>query len=191
MWRCLVIMQESLEQKRKANKQLIKTVPLAATAEYIHLVQRYLLVSKGEGFESVHNEHHLDDLGLGPAVREGKLADATTYAALLAAAVPNTFCIVHDQEQKQVTADCYMADVLRLTSEGIDDWGHRVVNDVNFGIAKAGLQTVKLAAIPCYNISYGPWNTSAWFQQQLEQGSTFRICRFLVVSFFSTVHICF
>ena len=43
-------------------------------------------------------------------------------------------------------------------------WFHRSTNDICNTIARCGLHPVFLMAICIYNIMWGPWNQSLWFQ---------------------------
>jgi hypothetical protein len=162
--------QDTLVEKRKRNRKLLLTIPRTATASWIRKISFLVRQIKGVGLEFAINVDRLAASGVLVAVLTGKTA-GVDIDAFLALGLPETFTLVTDQEQLQVTGGAFMEDELKITMVRLYDWFHREHNNNVDAIAKSGFQVIFLACIAIFNVSYGPYKDCQWFWQLLHMAA--------------------
>jgi hypothetical protein len=160
-----------LQKKRKANAKLILQIPRAATADFCKVLQRYWYTMFGVSLSVFDTDRTLAATGLMPTVRAGKGAPEGAFERLGALTTPNFCGIASDQCQKQITGLTCLAERLRLNFEHLFDPSHRYHNNYNEALTRSGLLSKYYAAIPVYNVLYGPFQSSSWFHLAVQHGA--------------------
>jgi hypothetical protein len=144
------------------------------TMFWLLLLDRIFEISRGCGLDLFDNLKLLRDCGVLDFALTGSKCQSSVFVALLALPIPGSLWICADQEQKQITGVNVLSDDLRLTVEFIFDWAHRSSNDVTDTILKSGLWVVYMMALVIFNNPFGPFNTSAWWQDLRNTAKSFK-----------------
>ena len=127
-------------------------------------MDRFIRFNNDAGLLTFRNTNRLKDLGVWDGVNTGKL-DPAALETLKHEQLPATLFLYHDEEQVQICGDNVMTDHMGLTVEGKEDYYHRNPNNVKIAIKQSGLFCTYLCAVCVYNVGFGPWNSSAFFNQ--------------------------
>jgi hypothetical protein len=126
-----------------------------------------------QGLEMFQNVGKLEALGLLEGCQTGKFPDR--LPEITCGDEPEVLTFATDQEQTQVTGGEF---VLTCEPEGLGCTGvrfadefHRMVNDLEMAVAKAGLAPAEKAGTLVFNIGYGPWQKAAFFHKICAQGN--------------------
>ena len=150
------------------------TVHRQPTADWCKLLFRILWNATGKTPCHFDSLKRLDDLGFREALSRGPGAldgdeKAKLWEALSREPAPNAVGVAHDQCQKQLTGICWL-QALGLVIEGCPDPLHRLYNDTDEAVCKAGLKDKEQAAVLLCNVLFGPWNSSAFFHEVHQEG---------------------
>ena len=96
---------------------------------------------------------------------------AASRAAVSQWAAPPVLTVTSDQEQVQISGANFMKGALDLMMLFFRDFFHRVHNDVNTAMSKAGFMPIFHAAIIILNLGYGPYQTAGWWQAMLAEAA--------------------
>ena len=161
----LFFADESITDKdrKKRMRQLKVGEPRRASANWLHVVDHALVAGTGVGFERFDNVAAISNLKLPCKTVE---PSAEMKDRIKNMSIPNCLVLCMDQESLQWCAYNFLVSSLQLTMVAWRDPFHRMWNDLHLAMRKAGYWTCYVHTTFIFNISFGPWQSQAWFEQQ-------------------------
>jgi hypothetical protein len=158
---------ETLPQRRQRMKRAIFTIPRLAAYDVVKGLERALLAGCGHGFEKFDSLRLLEDTGM---TAQPVTEDAR--AALQAMSLPPCVLgVVADQEGKQWAGFNFLEKKLQLNLVPLRDPFHRMWNDFGAAVHKGGFSPVYHHSLFTFNIAYGPFQRSAFFQEMIDMAA--------------------
>ena len=128
----------TLAKKRKRNKDANKMPARLATARFIKRLDKITAALKPGGLQHYLNVDSMLGARVIGMVRTGKDIDLDALKAICGAK-PDTIAWATDEEQSQLTGGDYILQVLGVTGVKVNDWFHRVNNDLHSAEARPRL----------------------------------------------------
>lgn len=151
--------EETPRQKVARLRKVQWTQPRLATLDWLRAIEHQLRWSCGKTLASFHNAAHLEAAVVQPGV-----VTFPPVAGIKPGASAPVLVVCSDMHSVQTAAAAFLQRKLGLCYEHIQDPHHCSWNATMEGITKAGYGGTVQAMLCIYNISYGPWQRSAFFR---------------------------